>query len=275
MIKGGDVMASYQIHKILKSIAEETFPDKEIKPFFVEVHAKEMRTRHGDYRPSDRKIRIFNLSRSMSYTIGTAVHELAHHCQYSFDGSTDHSERFYEVFRKLLETSIRVGLVNYEELRTQQDANDINMLEKKFGKLDIIYNKNSNFIKDDYLVKVFNSFVEKNYLKKCGYFFNPAEKSWIKEIKEEEIENEKNLLAEKIDAENIKIERLLDFNIEAIYYIIVKGGFEERDELKKNGYRFNGYKFKNKSWIKKIPASSLKEEEAFLRNINLKFYIEN
>ena len=115
-------MLSYQYHRVLRKIAEETFPEATILPFKIEIHPKEMKSRHGDYHPGKKVIRIFNLSQKNDYTIATALHELAHHCEFSLYGKTGHSKQFYETFKSLLETAIFMGVVDYEVIRLQENA---------------------------------------------------------------------------------------------------------------------------------------------------------
>lgn len=265
-------MNSYQIHSILKSIASKTYPEHNIKPFFVEIHSKEMKTFHGDYFPKDRKIRIFNLSRSTTYTIGTAIHELAHHCQYSIYGNTDHSKQFYQVLYDLLVISIQMGLVNYEELRKKKDSRDIEMLEKYYGKINAQYIPEMDKRSDLAVVKVFNSFSIKDTLKSNDYFYNKNDQSWSKEISLSELEREESFLSNLTSPHNIQIEKGNDFTINGIHYIVILKNTPHSDNLKSNGYLFNVYKIKKESWIKKIQSNEIENEKKYLHTLGIHHY---
>ena len=76
-----------------------------------------------------------------------------------------------------------------------------------------------------------------------------------------------NLLKEIINEENIKIIDSKDLELEAIYYIVVLNSFNYRDILKENGYIYNGYGIKEKSWNKKIKANELDKEKEILNRL--------
>ncbi|GAB6458761.1 hypothetical protein CON36_33015 [Bacillus cereus] len=256
---------SYEVHKILKTIVEKTYPNEKILSFFVEVHAKEMRSRHGDYNRRERKIRIFNLSQPTEYTVGTALHEVAHHVEYSLYGDTGHSKRFYQVFKELLETAVQMGVVDYQKLRTQQNASDIRALEKHFGPVTSTYNPEIDDKRNMYVIEVMNSYSIKDILKSRGYKFQAQKQCWSMEVEEQDIEQEKNLILQHLSPENLNIRKANDINIEAIYYVIVHNSYSCKDQLKQNGYYFNGYNQKGNVWVKKIKSTELRQEEKFLK----------
>lgn len=263
-------MLDYQYHYVLLKLAKETFPDKKILPFKIKVHAKEMKTRHGDYMPSERTIRIFNLSRNVQYVIKTALHELAHHCEYSIYGETGHSKRFYEVFKQLLEVAIPYGIVDYDVLRTQQDSNDIKMLEKHFGYMDTV--AKTTVPMEGHVVKVANSYPIKDALSGNKYFYNGVERMWCKIIETDEaLEQEKEWLRGYTNESNISVNPVFDLTFKAVYYMFVTGGFDVKDTLKENGYFYKKWK-KKSGWAKKIEAPVLNEEKQFLHQLNVTKY---
>ena len=259
-------MLSYQYQRVLRKIAEETFPDKDILPFKVEIHPKEMKSRHGDYNPSKRIIRIFNLSQKVDYTIATALHELAHHCEYSLYGNTGHSKRFYETFKPLLETAVSMGIVDYEVMRLQENANDIQMLEKHVGAVSVMNRTNRS--EEEFVIKVLQSFSLRNEQKEHRYFYDEVEKAWGKIIPKNSLEEEKAFLTRYTTEEHLVIRSLFDLSFDAIYYVFIPNGFAVRDTLKSNGYFFKERK-KQKGWAKKIIATELENEKIFLRGLSI------
>jgi len=264
-----DDMLGYQYHRVLKEIATQTFPENRILTFKVEIHPKEMKSRHGDYDSSKRVIRVFNLSQRVDYTISTALHELAHHCEFSLYGNTGHSKQFYSVFKSLLETAVAFGIVDYEIIRTQDNANDINMLEKHFGPVDTEATHVTPI--DETVIKVFNSFSIRHLLKERGYFFDQVEKAWGKIIPTTDAKEEESFLLNHVTEIDIVKRPLFDLTFEAIYYIFVKGGYDMRTELQQNGYFFKQLK-KTKGWAKKIVATDLKKEEQILKELTINSY---
>lgn len=262
-----------QIHNMLKTIAEKTFPNVDISGFWVSVIPKET-SRHGDYSPLNKKIRIFNLSEKPEYIISTTIHELAHHCEFCIYKSTAHKRRFYEVFRALLITAIQMGYVTYETIRTQETANDIATLERYFGRINVKYDESKDISKDKFIIKVINSYSIKSILQKRDYTYDGVEQSWITEIDgENNLEQEKEYLYSIIDKKNVKVHNAKEIKVEAIYYIVVGNCYDYKDILKNNGYIFNGYNYKNNQWVKKIKAADLNKEKLFLsrmKNIKVK-----
>lgn len=266
-----------QIHRILTEIMNKTYPDKNIPSFWIEVNAKEMATFHGDYYPLKRKIRIFNLSRETTHIITTSIHELAHHVDCCLNGTSGHNKRFYGIYKELLETAIKMGIINYDVVRSVTDAADIRSLEKYYGQLTVTYNQDLDTNKDIRIIKVFNSFAIKDKLKnRGGYSWNSVEQAWCKEISLAELAEENLFLLSLTSEENIKIQSLHDLKIEAVYYIVVKGGYEQRNILKQNDYKFNGYGYKGNVWVKKIKANDFQMEKNFLDAIrDIKYKVEN
>lgn len=259
-------MLNYQYHRVLRKIAEETFPKATILPFKVEIHPKEMKTKHGDYNPKKNVIRIFNLSQKVDYTIATALHELAHHCELSLYGKTGHSKQFYEIFKVLLETAVCMGIVDYNTLRLQENANDIRMLEKHVGSVSVL--AKSVVSDDEVVIKVLQSFAFRKELKEQGYFYDQVEKAWGKIVPTSKVETEKEFLHRFTSNEQLVVRSLYDLSFEAIYYVFIPNGFTARDLLKENGYFFKQRK-KQKGWAKKIIATDLADEKTFLAHIGI------
>lgn len=253
------------IFDTLMNIIRKTYPDKQVPSFWLEVHSKEMASKHGDYWPAHKKIRIFNLSRKTEYIITTGIHEAAHHVEYIFYGDTGHSKRFYGVYKELLETAIKMGIVNYEEARKVADARDINSLERYYGRLTASYDPAYDDKKDVSMIKVFNCYPIKDTLKSRGYRYNGIEQAWCKEMNNTQATEEKEFLKSLIDEKNIVVSEGNIITIEAVYYVVVDNCYNCKDVLKSNGYIYKGYNQKGNSWVKKIKANTLEDEQKFLK----------
>ncbi|QST02679.1 hypothetical protein IMZ31_19205 (plasmid) [Pontibacillus sp. ALD_SL1] len=240
---------SYRFHKALKGLAQEAFPNETIKPFYITLHKEERKSFHGDYDPSNREIRIFNLSLGKTFTLGTAIHELAHHCHYSMDGKTDHSKRFYEVFFVLLQKAIHKGWIDYEELREMGGASDIKMLERHVGKPDLTVADH-----DTYVIRVTNGYPIRDLLKKRGYTY--MEKTWEKNFHGEAVLKEQEWLSDHIDLSFVKMKESTGFDWDIFWNLVAEDRSEHRVWLKENGYQR-----RKRVWIKRIPSQQLEMEK--------------
>lgn len=83
----------YRVKILLNDLVEYAYPhspkQKAYKAFYVEYINKKLKSKHGDYNPKNRHIRVFNLSRTEDQLVVTSVHELAHHINFIDD--TSHS----------------------------------------------------------------------------------------------------------------------------------------------------------------------------------------
>jgi hypothetical protein len=59
-------MNAKNIHDMLVKLAQNTYPERDIGKFYVEMQNKEVSSKHGDYefiKEGFGKIRVFNMSR--------------------------------------------------------------------------------------------------------------------------------------------------------------------------------------------------------------------
>ncbi|RPJ98197.1 hypothetical protein [Priestia endophytica] len=70
------------------------------------------------------------------------------------------------------------------------------------------------------------------------------EQAWTKEIIEEEVEEEKSTVSQRIDEKCIVVEQANTIKIESSYYLCVSNCYDHRDYLKENDFRWNGYGIK-------------------------------
>ncbi|MBG9813630.1 hypothetical protein ABD68_19230 [Bacillus endophyticus] len=265
-------MSSYNIYQTLCDVVKKAYPIEEypnnaFTKFFVDIKVKEMKSIHGRYYPKTRKIEIFNLSRPNGHIVMTSLHEAAHHIDHCLRKDSDHTKVFYDVFHQLLLTAMGMGLVTAEDILTEDDSADKKRLEKHFGPVEEWEIPEQEYKKDRYVIRVYQSFSIKDKLKNRGYKYSSLEQAWTREINEDEVEEEKNTVAQWIDEKCIVIEQANTMKIESYYYLCVSNCYDHRDYLKENGFRWNGYGVK-KAWVKKIPTQSLQKEEAKLLHLD-------
>ena len=152
--------------------------------FEYEIVDKELRSKHGDYTGSKRKIRIFNArSRTLEHLIVTSIHELAHHIDFCNRGTSDHSALFYEEYRTLVFTALDLGMFGVKEaLEAKRDAADSTKL-----KLMIIEYMEEGRDKKERIeraekILVYNCYEIKEPLKNMGFKWDPDAKAWYKEL---------------------------------------------------------------------------------------------
>ncbi len=258
-------MISWKVHTVLNDIAKMTFPEVKIRKFYVKIEDRELKTKHGDYEwnrvEGTHTIRTFNLSRKSKVIVKTSVHELAHHVEVCMYEDTGHSKRFYEIYKRLLEVSVKMGILTYEDIRS---VRDIKILEKHCGAIEVQFDPSMEYKKDKINIKVFNSYSIKDILSSRGYKYSGMEQAWCKEIDKNTLDEEKEYLSTIIDSDNIKVYRGHELAIEARYYVIVGNSYNYKEILKDNGYIYKGYNQKGNVWVKKIRANQLDKEKELL-----------
>lgn len=123
------------LEHVLKQVIQETYPNKKIyQDFTIKIVPKELKSKHGQYIQNDRKIEIYNLSRSPGANFLTALHEVAHHIEAMDLGETAHKETFYARFYPLVCTALNKGYLNQEDLlMDSQDSSDYKKLCQYYG----------------------------------------------------------------------------------------------------------------------------------------------
>ena len=88
-----------RIKKILDDIIDEAYKDEsdymrdKYKDFTLSIYNDVKRSSHGQYQPASKHIIIYNLYRGKS-TVGTCLHELAHHIDAVQNGRTGIKSQF-------------------------------------------------------------------------------------------------------------------------------------------------------------------------------------
>lgn len=257
-------MLALQVRDILLDVAKKAYPEVEHQKFYLKIINEQRKSKHGDWtEPHDGKsavIQVFNLTRGTHDIVKTSLHELGHNTEYSIYGSTGHSKRFYEIYKKLLETAIEMNVIKLDEINSTRD---IDLIRKHHG--EIVVTKQQQYKGNVKIIKVKNAFLIKDQLKQMGFGFNSIEKTWDIEIKNEDAASLQESLKLLTADDNIVITDFSDLSVDLQSYIVVGGETKGiKDNLKENGYYFhaeNGICV----WIKKVYNSQIEGEIEFLK----------
>lgn len=264
-----------ELKEILEEIATKTY-DKPPSPFRLEMITEERKTFHGQYWPEKKLIQVYNFSRPSEYIVSTSIHELAHHIDYTTNGSTAHNHQFYKIMKALLETAVKIGYVDYDIIRKASDVRDIGQMEKLCGPITAEYDESMDENKDYFIIKVFKSYDIKDALREREYRYDGAEKAWQKKVHKDKVDEEKQYIESLSDTVVVEAMKYSDIQISAAYYIVVSmDTFTHKDFLKANGFFFNRTGSPSKSWIKKIPAKDLDKETKILTEKNITYKIKS
>lgn len=264
-----------EVKQILEDIVFYTYHGKvsnetyeKLTKFYVKLENKVTNSYHGFYKYNDASITITNLYRSQTNIVCTTIHELAHHVDRVFRGKSDHSKEFYSVFANLLHTGLNMDLFSKEEaLSMQTDASD----SKKIKKIIDEYVPSSiDYKKDTKKIIVKKCYGIKDILKEKGFKYNSLSKSWEYTINREEEEQFTKWL-KTLDCEF----EIINGNIMQIdamgMLIATDGSYENKEELKKNGFYWNS---QNKRWQKQIEMKDYEKEMYTLRNLQYRVKIQ-
>lgn len=265
-------MLEYEIYKTLSDIINNAYPkDKysnyKLTKFYIELIPKEMKTFHGKYIYSEKKIKIYNLSRNSNHITITTIHEAAHHIDYCIRHTSDHRREFYEIMKKLLVTAISMNIISKNDVLSIVDSMDKERLSRYFGDINSWRVGQIDYKKNFFNVKIINSYKIRDKLSERGYKYSPIDQSWGKyNLDEYHIENEKEYLKGIVGVDDVIITKSNEIIIDAIYYICVHNAYKYKNYLKENGYIFNGFNITKKTWNKKINAHDLDREKEMLKN---------
>lgn len=259
-----------KIKELLDLIIKTTYPNNKILPYYLKIQNRDLKTKNGCWQKKNTEafatITVFNLERGTKEILKTNVHEISHHVEFSIYGETGHSKRFYSIYKRLLETAIRLGLLTFKEI---EDLYDIQQLIVAHGPITAKHNSLKHLISGKSIIKVNKSFAIKDVLKERNYTYNSLEQNWIKELDDSLVEREVEYLSTIIDKTNIEVRQMQDVEIKAMAYLLVDNCYAYKDVLKKDGYIYQGYKHsKSTYWVKKINLEEKQAELDKLKDLN-------
>lgn len=224
------------------------------KHVYIEILAKDMKSFNGNYSAKEKKIRLVNLKRDNEVIICTLLHELSHHIDYINRNTTDHSDKFYAVYKEILKAALNMGIVTTQKLLSmKRDSSDNNKVKKIVKSLNI--QTLNNYKEGKIIIQVNKAFEIKDKLRSEGYSWNTLSKTWDKEINVEDKEVIINGLLEITVMDNLKIKSAIDTSFEHYENISIHNAYKFKENLKVRGYHYN-----NKLWIKKISSKNINME---------------
>lgn len=182
----------FKVKQILSDLIDQTYEGNEkldaYKRFYVELINEERKSFHGDYHIKTHRIRIFNLYRDEAAIVATTIHEVAHHIDVVNRGTTDHSMYFYQEFFKVLYKALDMGLFSKDDfLKANRDASDCNKIANA---IKTYHPKVQAYREGIKYICVYNCYEHKDFLKSRGYYWNKVDKSWEKEVDDEMLKEE-------------------------------------------------------------------------------------
>ena len=270
------------VKRILEDIVDYAYSGSDklerYKKFYVEVTDKDLRSKHGDYDWSSRRIRLFNMGRDQDSLIMTAIHELAHHIDHMNRAHDEnfkaHDKYFYKEYATLAKAAVDMHVFSLEDfLNAKRDTSGGNKIR---AMLQGYQPKETDYKEGLLRITVNNGFSVKEELKAHGYRWNSSSRVWQKEVSESDILQETDFLnsieAEYSteDARRMKIgrekkEKIGSGSPGGNVTVFVHNDYEIREQLKSSGYRWN----QNwRGWTKKVDEMEEELEAVFLNALN-------
>ena len=241
----------YQLKQMLNDLVDYVYKDdprlKEYKSFYIDVLNKDYKGRHGDYNRLLKRIRLMNTYRDENKLIITAIHELAHHINYTQGNKDIHGKGFYSNYEKLLHGTLDMGLVKKEEWpRAKHECRD-SRSENKVERIILAYTpQNAGYKAGKLKITVYGAYDYKEELKEKGFSYNKIVKGWEKET----YKSESDAIKSYLDSAKLKYsvseankyivkdpEKKEKQNIKK-WTLSVQNSYPIKDELKAHGYRY-------------------------------------
>lgn len=262
---------AYELKKMLNDIVDVAYGDSvskarlgQFKRFSIFCTEAQMDSKLGDCwhnKDDSSSIRLLKLGRERYQdSLITALHEVAHHVDYSIRGRSGHDSEFYHVHKVLLFAAFDMGILTVDDVvhseSTARNRNKLAHMMKDYVAKPVDYKKNV------VQVFVYNCFNLKGRLKAQGYHWNGLESAWHKEVNRDELHNEREFLSSLgIPDADVKV-----LESAAVITRIRKSAklFDvpryHNNIVKKFGYRWTDAG-KQKYWQKRIDGDSISESE--------------
>lgn len=248
-------MQEWELKKILDDIINYAYPDtperKKYHMFYIVLMKDKLwRSKHGDYIPMEKTIRIGNLYRDSCLIVKTVLHEMAHHIDMCRTGSCGHGKSFYEEYRRLMYAAFDMRILNPEEvIRHEEESQDSGKVKRMA--MEYQPREKPAYMPDKARVVLKNAYEKKEVIKKNGYMYDPGTKVWTKIVENGLLESEKLWLEKEKITYEVRCAAKVDLSVKKMIYA-AGNTYEYREKLKKNGFRYDAEK---KMWKKKIENS--------------------
>ncbi len=218
------------------------------KDFWISIVNKELKSSNGKYYPEDKRIEVYNPHRGYKGMAKTCIHELAHHIDYCKHGSTGHKDPFYKEYKRLIYTSMDLGVLSANDFSNDlysADSKKVDKIVREYVPHKINRNRNHPSV-----IRIRKGYDIRHQLKERGYRWNSIEEVWEKEIWDTA---EEVAFLEQIGHDNYTIDTP-DMYIHPVIRIIAQGDtYTHKEELKQEGFY---YVAKTNTWICKTDNES-------------------
>ncbi len=260
-------MLEKRIKQYLDDIIDEAYKDvpedqrKRYHWFKLYIRTKENSSSSGMYHVTSHIIEIYNPSLGEKHLAKTCLHEVSHHIDWCQNGFTGHKKPFYDAYRRLIYASLNLSILKTADFYDEWSSDHAKVLKivEAYVPHKVDYQKPTQTV-----VRVKNCYVQKEFIKENGYYWNSVEQVWEKTT--EDTKKEEQFLTsigirpaseQSMSAPQYTIEQT-DIYINAIVYIKAEGKtYDEREFLKKSGFHFRE---KERIWAKKTTADELEKE---------------
>lgn len=259
-------MNNIQIHEILNTIAKQAFGTDKIPPFYVCLKKVENEEYNGIYSPETSTISIYNLSRPSQYILATSLHEMAHHCEYTGYGTTDHKVRFYRILKRLMVSAIELGYLSLQEVELLSDVEDMKQIRRNCSRIKAVYNPNIDLDRHYRYIEVTgDTYRYKEKLKELDYIWDSYSENWYYKIHVNDLEEEIHNLHFHFPQLKVKVRMVTDFSVTTFYYVKVTGSgtYYIKDSLKAEKFIYNA---SEKAWTLKFDAKDFERIALLLRS---------
>lgn len=260
---------TYRFKRQLDDIISAAFKDnspgqiEKYKKYVLDLDGRNLRSKLGDYRwggGGPCRIRLFCWDiESWQDSFVTLLHEASHHVDYMQRGMSNHDTHFYEIHKKLLFAAFDMGILTPDDVLSSKT---LARNRDKIAKLISPYQPHQIPYKQSVKrIHVYNSFAQKEQLRKNGYQWNGIDKAWEREIPSEQADAEQKC----IQGLGIAVENILFTDGPAITtrvrknVTLFKVPYDYRDIPKQYGYRWSGKP--NLTWEKRITEDALPADE--------------
>lgn len=196
------------------------------------------------------------------YIMTSAIHGMAHHCDYNRRGETNHDEDFFRLFYNLLQEAAIWGYIEADEVNNC-DKPDISYVIKRYGSLDSVYGGFE--ILDTRLILVKgDTYSYRSLLSKLNYSWDNEEGAWYYEVKKKQADKEAEDIKSIIPAAQVIIKEPTYAHFAKDIIITVSGNtYKNKNLLRKKGFH---YEKNDRVWKKNTLDTMIDKEE--LSNID-------
>lgn len=227
---------------------------KKYKLFYLE-YSNKISSTDSSYSWKNHKIIVRNLFQDDSILLYNTLRSLAHHIDFRNRGKSNNDWQYFAEFERLLRSSIKMGLITFLQIKdiplSDKEEKIIYKLEQEGVLLEEKYKS------DSIIIRVSNCYQVRDKLKSHKYVWLSNEKVWEIEINQNAVSDELSFLQNIVNMQDVTTHSAKELLLTAYTYILVYECYDRKEELKHNGYQYDG---KERAWKKKLSVDDIKFE---------------